>query len=127
MFLPGMFQVPYRDRIERLGLESMEIRRILADLVLIYKMVHEIIDFDYNDHFTVSERISRGHSLKLNLQYCWVDCICRKYFFVNRIFRIWVGLDEITVELDSLSKFEHAFFDCNLSRFCRGRAQLTVI
>ena len=68
MFPPGMFHVPYSDTLERLGLESMENRRILADFVFIYKMVHELIDVDYNDYFTMSERISRGHSLKINVQ-----------------------------------------------------------
>ena len=68
-FLSGMFNVPNSDRQERFDLESMQIRRIRAELVLIYKTVHGLTDIAYIDCFKMNERISRRHILKTNVQY----------------------------------------------------------
>ena len=119
-FLPGMFNVPYRDRLERLGLDIMEIRRIRADLVLMYKMVYGLIDIDYNDYFSINERRSRGNSIKISVQHCRIDC--RKFFFVNRTTMIWNSLDDQIVKLDNIVKFKRALLNCDFSSFCRGRA-----
>ena len=54
-----MFSVPYSDGLVRHGYESLETRRIRAELFLIYKLVHRLIDIEYNDYFTMNDRISR--------------------------------------------------------------------
>ena len=42
--LPGMKTLNYNDRLQRLKLESLELRRLEADLMMDYKIVHEIVD-----------------------------------------------------------------------------------
>ena len=58
-----MLNVPFSDRLDGLGLDLMETKRIRDDLVLIYKTVHGLIDIYQNDNLTLIERISRGKKL----------------------------------------------------------------
>ena len=46
MFPPGMFSVTYSDWLECPGLESMEIMRNCADLIMTYEMVHRLNGID---------------------------------------------------------------------------------
>ena len=44
----------YEERLDKLNLESLEIRRIKRDLTLLYKIVNQLIDTDINDFFEFS-------------------------------------------------------------------------
>jgi len=41
--LPTLQQKPYSKRIEQLGLQSLELRRLITDLVMCYKIVFGLI------------------------------------------------------------------------------------
>ena len=51
-FLPGIFHMSYVDRLAVLMLESLELRRIKADLIFLYKMIHGLVDINCLDCFS---------------------------------------------------------------------------
>ena len=50
----------------RLNLESLESRRVEADLVLLFKVIHGFVDIDYSAMFDIQyDRTTRGHDLRI--------------------------------------------------------------
>jgi hypothetical protein len=45
-YLPGLSSLPYHQRLAKLNLESLELRRLRIDLVLLYKILFGIICTD---------------------------------------------------------------------------------
>ena len=66
-------------RLQILGLESLELRRIVFDLVYMYKIVYRIKNVDLTDLFFSNTKAKRGHGRKVRMQRCNVNC--RKHFF----------------------------------------------
>ena len=46
--IPSVSQLSYRDRLAILGLDSLEYRRLITDLVMMYKIVHHLVDVDHD-------------------------------------------------------------------------------
>jgi len=46
--------MPYSDRLKRLDLESLELRRLYADLIICYKIVFGLVDLHMYDLFALS-------------------------------------------------------------------------
>ena len=59
--LPGLRSYSYQHRLHRLKLQSLEQRRLRADLVLCYKILFRIVDVQPGEYFEFNERPSRGH------------------------------------------------------------------
>jgi len=62
----GFRNCSYEVRLKRLHLQSLELRRLLSDLIWCYKIVFGLVDINSHDFFmqnTVS--ITRGHGYKL--------------------------------------------------------------
>ena len=113
----GYANLPYNVRLNRLNLQPLEIRRIFFDLILLYKIVHGLIDINPGDFFRFNTNSTRGHSLKIVIQYSRVNV--RKYFFINRVAPIWNSLDESTVNSTSV----HSFKEKLLSTISRATAR----
>ena len=47
--LPGLQNLTYLARLKKLNLESLEIRRVRADLILMYKIMFCLIDVSVSD------------------------------------------------------------------------------
>ena len=59
-----MGSLSYTDRLCRLNLESLESRRVIADLVLLFKVIHGFVDIDCNAMFDIqTDRVTRGRDL----------------------------------------------------------------
>ena len=95
----------YYQRINFLDLETLERRRIKADLTLCYKMKHDLVELNFDDFFEIREysRASRGHSQTLITQKSRIDA--RKHFFCNRIMRHWNSLTESVISARTAKKF----------------------
>ena len=64
--LPGLKHYTYFQRLNRLDLESLELRRLRQDLIFTYKLVFGLVDVDVHDFFRCSfEKVRRGHGCKL--------------------------------------------------------------
>ena len=108
----------YKSRLTILGIKSLEVRRIFLDLVLLYKILHRLVDLPFDGFFKFSNSITRGHSLKIQpLDYPHYDC--RRYFFSHRTSVIWNSLPNSVVSSDSLNIFKERIRDYDLSPFCK--------
>ena len=60
-------ELPYIERLSVLKLESLEVRRIRADLKLCFKIIYGLCDLDTSDFFTLypPSSVTRGHGKKL--------------------------------------------------------------
>jgi hypothetical protein len=90
--LPGLKHLSYDDRLVVLGVEKLELQRLKQDLIMTYKILFELLDVNANELFTVhnTNYDTRGHAYKLLQGHCRIDA--RKYFFVERIVKIWNSL-----------------------------------
>ena len=62
----------YLQRLKYLNLESLELRRIYNDLIMVYKICHGLVNINANEliHITFTSTIStRGHHFKLQTLY----------------------------------------------------------
>ena len=79
-----------RLKSEIINLDSLELRRLRADLVSTYKIIFGLSDVSSN-FFVVSENCStRGHQFKLLLEHCETNT--RKQFFAQRVVTVWNSL-----------------------------------
>ena len=65
--LLGCSKLSYANRLARLKLESLEVRRLRHDLILTYKILFGLTDMNQSDFFTFADRThsTRGHAYKL--------------------------------------------------------------
>ena len=105
----------YEDRLFKLDMQSLETRRIKADILMTYKMIHGIINLPFNDFFKFyqSPYLTRRH------KYCLVAKVINtnfeKSFYSNRIVQIWNKLPKDVAECDSLNLFKSRLLKLNLN------------
>ena len=96
----------YSERLKALGLPTLEYRRERADMVKVYKILHDIDRFDKLKLFTLSSYAStRGHSLKLFKRRSRLSV--RTSMFSNRVVEVWNSLPETVVMAPSLNSFKN--------------------
>ena len=103
--IPAMKGYDYPSRLRRLGLWTLEERRNMADLILLYKMMNGLAAPAFDQFFEISEeKRTRGHSRKLVKNRCRLDL--RKQFFSERVVSTWNGLGEDVVSAGSVNIFK---------------------
>jgi len=103
--IPDIKNLPYTVRLEKLGLWSLEYRRIRADLIEVYKIIHGLSTVNFFTFFEYSdEHRTRGHSLKSQKHRSRFDL--RQHFFSERIINVWNKLDGNTVTAPTLNCFK---------------------
>jgi hypothetical protein len=94
----------YLQRLHALGEETLLVRRIKADLVLVYKIIHGLVD-GLGDLIQFARVIrTRGHLYKIVPQRFRVNS--RKNFFSVRVANLWNELPAEVVESRTLSMFK---------------------
>ena len=63
--IPSISALTYEERLKRTGLISLENRRFGVDLLEPFKILKGFVKVDPATHFSMSDRRSRGHTLKL--------------------------------------------------------------
>ncbi len=91
--------IEYVERLNFLQLDSFEVRRIKADLILYYEVINNLIQID-TDNSIRHKHCFRGHNLNLYTFYCRTEI--RKYFWSNRLVHPWNSLDCSIVNAASL-------------------------
>ena len=97
----------YEQRLEKLGLPSLEYRRFRGDLIQTYKIAHKLYDRpSVNSLFVFSDSSRlRGHRFKVvkfrtnQRQY--------QHFYSNRIVNEWNKLSDDTVNAKTLNEFKN--------------------
>ena len=118
--LPGVSHLGYLERLRILGLDSLEVRRIHHDLILLFKIINNLIDIPFSCMFSYNLNPTRGHCLKLNTPSFRLNC--RKNFFSVRICKLWNNLPERIVIINSLKVFKQEIIKVDFTSYCKGRA-----
>jgi len=103
--ITGLGQDPYKVRLQKCNLLSLEMRRLRTDLIQTYKIIHGIDDLPAEELFALPKTTrTRGHRFKLFKQRCRLDV--RKYFFSHRVVSEWNNLPEKTVSSATVNEFK---------------------
>ena len=103
--LPSLKNMNYEERLRELKLPTLRFRRLRGDMIEVYKILTGRYKKVAGDIFEVcSNKITRGHSMKLNKQRCGIDI--RKYYFTNRVVDIWNDLPESVVSANTMFTLE---------------------
>jgi len=103
--IPDIKNLPYTVRLQKLGWWSLEHRRIRADLIEVYKIIHGLSNINFFTFFEYSdEHRTRGHSLKLQKHRSRFEL--RQHFYSKRIIDVWNKLDGNTVTASTLNCFK---------------------
>ena len=104
--------LPYGERLTRLGLTTLETRRLRGDLIEVFKILKGFDDVKPTDFFTMSSTGLRGHEFKLYKLYnAHLDI--RKNFFTVSVIDEWNRLPEPLLHCGTLSTFKKRL-DCYL-------------
>ena len=104
--LPGLKNVKYKERLDHLKLETLEMRRLRLDLIFTYMVIFGLVSGACNELFMMSDpKIpTRGHSFKPYQRYNRVDS--RKSFFAERIVHPWNNMPANNEHFKSLATFK---------------------
>jgi len=98
------------------SLRSLELRRLLNDLILCFKIVHKLISLSFSDLFELDpNQRTRGHNYKIRLPLCKASR--RQNFFAVRVVSAWNALPSILVNAESVNCFRKGVLLVDLSRF----------
>ena len=94
----------YEERLELLGLTTLEERHTRADLIQVYKILHDE-DKVFLDEFLVrSTRQGRKNSMKLYKKRCLKDIT--RMSFTYRVIDVWNNLPELVVSAVNINEFK---------------------
>ena len=83
----GMWNIAYRDRLQMLNLESLEERRIKNDIIYVYKMFNNLLQFNVDEFFEKCTFTTRGHVCKLRRPFRRLSLTHN--FFTYRLISRW--------------------------------------
>jgi len=87
----GIFRwLSYSERLSLLDLESLELRRLRADLITTCKVIFGLLDVSSNFFVFRDNSVTRGHPYKVMLGHC--DNNSQKQFLPRRIANVWNSL-----------------------------------
>ena len=111
-----MKSLNYNDRLQHLKLESLELRRLKADLMMDYKIVHEVVDLKFDDFlkFSLSNTRSNGYKLLKPV----FRTVAAQNHFNSRCVRIWNALPLDIGTCKPTTAFRHLTFSIFKSATC---------
>ncbi len=86
--------------------KPLELRRLEADLIYVYKLLHGQIDTDYHKFFELKTSITRGHNYTLKKNNFHKDVY--RHFFANRTTNIWNKLPNSVVNSPNVTLFKNS-------------------
>lgn len=115
---PGLRELTYSQRLKRLDLLSLEEQRLRVDLIYTYRIIHNLIDLNFDEFFQYSKAPTRTNGYKLYKTYFRLDS--SKGFFSNRVIDPWNDLPIDIVNSPTLNIFKAGLKNVDLSRFLKG-------
>ena len=96
----------YEERCARLGLTTLEQRRLRGDLIETFKIVHGYENIDRSMFFELSDGSTRSNSCKLKKR-GHHRTLVRANTFSIRVINPWNALPESVVRAPSIGAFKH--------------------
>jgi ribonucleases P/MRP protein subunit RPP40 len=106
----GYRGIEYEERLKRIGLTTLEVRRERADLLEVFKILKGMEGLDRDQFFSDAGNVggkgmkTRGHHMKLYKK--GVRLEAGKFSFGNRVVGMWNSLPREVVEQDTVNKFK---------------------
>jgi len=116
--LPGLFNEDYKTRLTKLNLPSLERRRLIYDLVTLYKIQFDLCETSLKSSLVLKNNdnmSTRGNPYRLHCQTFRSDV--GKYSFVSRVVNVWNCLPPSVVNFSSLNCFKRTVKNAELSLF----------
>ena len=111
----------YKDRLHRVGLTTLEKRRLRGDLLQVFKLIKGIDNIDYNKFFQlVDNSRTRGHRFKIVKVRSRLDI--RNKFFSQRVINSWNMLPMDVVEAETVNSFKN-----KLDKFWAGSVASVLV
>ena len=98
-------KLSYDERLKKLDIISLEERRYRADLLYMYKIIHNYVDIDYSKYISFDNNKTRGHNFKIKKRRFNTDI--GKYSFFNRIINPWNTLPAFVVNSKNIKDFKN--------------------
>jgi hypothetical protein len=124
----GLKHLSYNERLKRLKLPTLKFRRARGDMIEVYKIITGKYDVETTVSFKPnSDTSTRGNRYKLYQGQVKYDL--RKYFFSNRIIRIWNSLPDVVVNAGTTNTFKNRLdkFWCSQSMFYNFESEISGI
>ena len=102
--IPDLAELPYIDRMKSLGIPTLEYTQDRADMIQIYKAIHNLDELKWDNMFSLSTGGLRGHNLKFIKMKCRNNI--RFNTFSQRSVNLWNKLIGETVNAKSLNVFK---------------------
>ena len=99
----GLHDCTYSERLNILGLESLEFRRLKLDLIFMYKLIHGYFDINAQDFITFSDIKFTRNSSALKLVQPKSRLELRHNFITVRIIPLW---NKISSNLDGVTSLK---------------------
>jgi len=116
--IPGMSGLTYHSRLKRLNFETLELRRLRIDMLLVYRILFSFVRVNSNTFFILKNQLHlHSHKYVIDTQCCFRTI--RKNFFSNRVVNLWNNLPASTTDFTSLCKFNQFLSDNYLLTFCK--------
>jgi len=113
--LSGLRAYSYSERLQYLGLPSLELRRLHLDLIFCYKIVLGMVNVSFSSFFKFSPVTNtRGHPYKLYKSHC--PHSTRSRFFAARVINVWNCLP-LSVNYSTLAAFRRSINIVDFSSF----------
>lgn len=103
--VPELSHLPYEERCQQLGLQTLEDRRTRGDVIETFKLLHGYEDIPFSRFFKLSNRNLRGHSLKLAKPDHWRSNL-KGHWFAIRVIDKWNALPESVVTAPTIATFK---------------------
>ena len=110
----GFNDLTYEPRLRKLGITTLETRRLRGDLIEVFKIIKGFDKVDYLKFFHLSTTGLIGHNLKL-FKPSFKHNV-GKYTFSNMVIDSWNRLPEDIIACDSLDNFKKKLD--HLFKFC---------
>ena len=118
--IPGLADFSYYHRLRMLDIESLELRRLRADLAMTYKILFHKTGMNPNNFFSLQKCSShklRRHEFQIKPIHTFKTARSDRCLF-NRVISVWNSLPTTTV-FSSLYKFKESIPSSVLIRHCK--------
>ena len=116
--IPTLRNYPYKERLKRLHLHSLEVRRVRGQLIEVFKILNGFDNVKSSLLIRDDNPLTRNNGFKLIGRRFHTDTA--KHFFTNKVVRIWNLLPSSVVTSLTINQFKNRldkyFTDENLAR-----------
>ena len=102
--VPGLKHLEYSERLIKIGLPTLVLRRLRGDMIEIFKIMAGIYDNEVTPTIPKGNEHTRGHQRKIFIRGARLNL--RKNFFTVRVGQVWNKLPEEVVMAKDLNAFK---------------------